>query len=715
MEKNKLVLLVLCFFLVVEASWATFQEPIKIATVGNSITYGSKVVNREKNSYPAQLQELLGDSYEVRNFGVSGRTLLKKGDRPYWETEAYSNALEFEPDIVFIKLGTNDSKLQNRVYLEEYESDYTDLIASFKAVNDKVRIVILLPLPAFTSDTTNIWNPILKDEIIPKARSVAYKTASEVLDLYQLFIDQPELLPDNVHPSSLGATVIANRLYETVMFQESSTINIFESDDIKIKETENFYGYRQTNFEFNGIPSKVVEPKIIAAGRPWVLRARFWGHESQTDIALLERGFHIAYCDVANLFGGPEAVKRWDVFYELMTHAGLSKKVVLEGMSRGGLIVYNWAEKNPGKIAAVYADAPVLNGKSWPGGLENGKGSLSDWEAFKKVYALKSDRDIANFKGDPIYKIKSIAKGGYPMLHVCGAADEVVPIAENTKLFEEGIKAHGGAIEVIYKEGIGHHPHSLENPSPIVDFILRATNQKVNFAVIPAPSPEYRSAAGWIEGKDWWAQANDIDSLCQASKEIDLLLIGNSITQGWGGNRPNVTHAPGKEAAELYFKDLNWIGAGISGDRTQHVLYRIKNWNYEAANPKMIVLAIGVNNFGNNTASEIAAGIREAVKAIQEKFSPATKIMLFGPLPTGLDPTTDRREKYNKIHSLIKNLGDQRNVFYYNVVNEFSDDKGFLKTAYYSNDGIHLLPEGYKVLGEFIRNNSLHNNQIRKP
>lgn len=702
MGKNKLVILVLGFFLFVEASWAMLQEPIKIATVGNSITYGSKVANREKNSYPAQLQELLGDSYEVRNFGVSGRTLLKKGDRPYWETEAYSNALEFKPDIVFIKLGTNDSKLQNRVYLEEYESDYTDLIASFKAVNDKVRIVILLPLPAFTSDTTNIWNPIIKDKIIPKARSVAYKTKSEVLDLYQLFIDQPQLLPDMVHPSSLGATVIAKRLYETVMLQESRPITIFESDDIKNNETVNFHGYPQTNFEYKGIPSKVVQPKKVAAGRPWVLRARFWGHEPQTDIALLERGFHIAYYDVANLFGGPEAVKRWDDFYELMTQAKLSKKVVLEGMSRGGLIVYNWAEKNPEKVAAVYVDAPVLDGQSWPGGLGKGKGSDSDWEAFKKVYYLKSDKDISNFKGNPIHKIKSIAKGGYPMMHVCGASDEVVPVAENTKLFEEGIKAHGGVIEAIYKEGIGHHPHSLENPSPIVDFILRATNQKVNFAAIPSPSAEYRSAAGWIEGKDWWAQAKDIDSLCKATKETDLLLIGNSISQGWGGNRPNVTYAPGKEAAALYFKDLNWIGAGISGDRTQHVLYRIKNGNYEAANPKVVVLAIGVNNFGENTAEEIAGGIQKILMIAKEKFAPSTKVILLGPLPTGLNPKTDRRVKYNKIHSLIKNLGDQKTIYYYNVIDEFSDNNGFLRADLYAKDGIHLLPEGYKVLGRII-------------
>ncbi|MEQ8218883.1 MAG: GDSL-type esterase/lipase family protein [Arenibacter sp.] len=685
----------------------TFQDPIKIACVGNSITYGSGVANREKNAYPEQLQSMLGNTYQVRNFGVSGSTLLKNGDRPYTETEDYSNALEFKPDVVFIKLGTNDSKLSNRIHLDDFEGDYIDLVNSFKKENRNTRIILLLPVPAFTTDTTRIWNEVIKNKITPMTRRVAYKTNSEVLDLYQLFIDQPGLLPDMIHPSSLGATVIAKRLFEAVIQNEIEKKDILKSEEVKVLKTSNFYGYDLTDFEYNGIPCKVVKPKKVAPGAPWVLRARFWGHEPQTDIALLERGFHITYCDVANLFGGPEAVKRWDEFYKLMTQGGLSKKVVLEGMSRGGLIIYNWADKNPEKVACVYADAPVLDGKSWPGGLGNGKGSASDWEAFKKVYSLNTQKDISNFKGNPIHKIKSIAHGGYPMMHVCGAADEVVPIEENTQPFEEAIKANGGEISVIYKEGVGHHPHSLENPTPIVDFILSATDQKVNFARIPAPSAEFRSAAGWKEGKDWWAQANDIDSLCLASKKIDLLLIGNSITQGWGGNRPNVTYAPGKEAAELYFKDLNWVGAGISGDRTQHLLYRLNNGNYEAARPNMVVLAIGVNNFGDNSVEEIANGIRKVLEATKKKFSAQTKIMLFGPLPTGLDPSTDRRKKYNKIHDLIKHLGNEKNVFYYNLINEFSNEKGFLKSDLISQDGIHLLPEGYKVWGKFIRDNYL--------
>jgi len=678
------------------------KEPLRIACVGNSITYGSGVANREKNAYPAQLQELLGSQYKVVNFGVGGRTLLKKGDRPYWETEAYENALEFKPDLVFIKLGTNDSKIQNRVYLNEFESDYEEMIQNFKNQNAQVKVVILLPVPSFLKGTASIWNPVIKNEIIPKLKNVAYKTNVELLDLYQLFINKESLLPDKIHPSSLGATVIAKRLYENVLLEKRNSLDFTKNKMIKFGQRTNFHGYQLSNFKFKGWDCKVVQPKKPAKGNPWVIRARFWGHQPQTDIALLERGFHIVYCDVANLFGGEEAVNRWNHFYKLMTGFGLSKKVVLEGMSRGGLIIYNWAAENPEKVACIYADAPVLDGTSWPGGFGKGKGSQSDWEQFKKTYKLDSKESVANFQGNPIHKTQKIANAGFPMMHVCGEADRVVPVDENTRVFEKKIKEFGGDINVIYKKDIDHHPHSLENPTPIVNFILRATGYKINFAAIIAPGSEYRSGAGWNKGKGWWAQMRDIDSLCKIAGKLDLLLIGNSITQGWGGNRSYTTHKPGQKAANTYFKDIKWISAGISGDKTQHILWRVKNGHYERSNPEFVTLAIGVNNFRDNTAEEIAKGIELNVNLIREKL-PDTKILFYGSLPTGLDKTSDRRKKYIKIHTLIKHLANKKGVYYFNMLQDFSDENGNLNERYYSADGIHLKSEGYKVWAKHIR------------
>jgi lysophospholipase L1-like esterase len=696
---------IFCVLLVFMSSFNVMNaqnKVIKIACVGNSITYGAGMANREKNAYPAQLQNLLGDNYNVQNFGVNGCTLLKKGDAPYWETEAYENALAFTPDIVYIKLGTNDSKLQNRVYLEEFESDYNDLISNFKEKNKDIRIVLLLPVPSFLKDTTSIWNPVIKDQIIPKTQKTAYSNNVEVIDLYQLFIDKSGLFPDKIHPSSLGATVIAKRIYENIFLEESEKLKIRNSKKIAINNVSNFYGFDQTDFKMDQISCKIVRPKKVAKGSPWVLRARFWGHEPQTDIALLERGFHIAYCDVGSLFGGEEAVNRWNQFYVYATALGLSKKVVLEGMSRGGLIIYNWAVENPEKIACVYADAPVLDGTSWPGGFGNGKGSPSDWEKFKKIYKISSDKEIDRFKGNPIHKVKEIVTAGFPMMHVCGEVDKVVPIDENTRKFENEIKAFGGEISVVYKKDVGHHPHSMKNPTSIVDFVLRVTGYKTNFAVLPSPGSEYRAGAGWKEGKGWWYQMEDIDSLSRNSGKLDLLLIGNSITQGFGGSRTLTTYRPGQKAANIFFKELNWMNAGISGDRTQHVAWRVQNGNYEIGKPTFITLAVGVNNFGANTAEEIAEGIIVSLNEIRTKI-PHAKILFYGPLPAGIEKNSSKRIKYDNIHALIADLGKLKSVYYYNVLSDFEDEKGDLKDNYYSGDGIHLKPEGYIIWANHIK------------
>ena len=246
-----------------------------------------------------------------------------------------------------------------------------------------------------------------------------------------------------------------------------------------------YHGYRGFDFNYQGMACKIVMPEEPAEGRPWIWRARFWGHEPQLDLALLAQGYHVMYCDVANLYGNPEAVRRWNVFYQFMQKLEFSEKVVLEGMSRGGLIIYNWAAENPEKVAAIYADAPVLDGTSWPGGSGlwvrdsglgirdslKGKGSPADWERFLKAFELKEGEIAQARLVSPISKAKQIAEAGIPLIHVIGEADDVVPPSENTDLFEKEILRYGGKIKVIRKPGIGHHPHSLEDPGPILEFI----------------------------------------------------------------------------------------------------------------------------------------------------------------------------------------------------------------------------------------------------
>lgn len=467
-------LILICgLFLVLGDSFA--QSKIRIVCIGNSITYGSGLTDRSKESYPAQLQTLLSSGYEVLNFGVSGATMLKKGNKPYWNTPEYQKVLASEANVVFIKLGTNDSKLINRPMMGDFVSDYKEMISILRRLPGKPRIVLLLPVKAFSDEKFGISGTYLKDSIMPSVQKIAYDENLEVIDLYSLFADKDALLADKIHPNATGDGFIAARLRE--FLQQKTKPVSFEMGikglELKTERTS-FYGYNCFQFKFNGRAAKIVVPKREAIGKPWIWRARFWGHEPQTDIALLERGYHVVYCDVAELFGNKEAIQIWNAFYARLQRLGFAKKAVLEGMSRGGVYVYNWAAANPSKVACIYADNPVLDLKSWPGGKGKGPGSKKEWAIFLKDYGYETDEQAVTFAGSPMDRIKEIVKGRYPMLHVCGDLDELVPMAENTLPFAEKIKQAGGNIRIIHKPEGKHHPHSLPNPQAIVDFILKA-------------------------------------------------------------------------------------------------------------------------------------------------------------------------------------------------------------------------------------------------
>lgn len=232
-------------------------------------------------------------------------------------------------------------------------------------------------------------------------------------------------------------------------------------------------GYDRYDFLCDGRKSILVMPKEPAQGKPWVWRARFFGHEPQADLALLARGFHLAYMDVVEMFGNSEAVAHWNAFYqELTTRQGLARQMALEGMSRGGLYIYNWAAANSEKVACIYADAPVCDIHSWAkrkGQSPTVDQFFADW---LKSYGLTEER-LADYRGNPIDRLEPLARAGIPLLHVVGDADDVVPVAENTAILEARYRKLGGRIEVIHKPGVGHHPHSLKDPTPIVEFIVR--------------------------------------------------------------------------------------------------------------------------------------------------------------------------------------------------------------------------------------------------
>ncbi len=235
-----------------------------------------------------------------------------------------------------------------------------------------------------------------------------------------------------------------------------------------------FHGFTMFHDTVSG--ERIVVPTTTAAGTPWVWRARFWGHKPQFDLAMVNRGYHLAFCDVGNLFGNEEAIHIGSRFYKkLVTQHDFSPRPVLEGMSRGGLFVYNWALANPDSVTAIYADAPVMDFRSWPGGTRAGKQGRGSnvWETCLKAYSL-SHNEAVTYSNGPLNRLHILAKENIPIIHVIGQEDTVVPPSENTNIAEMQYTKLSGTIRVIRKPGVGHHPHSLADPAPLVEFIERA-------------------------------------------------------------------------------------------------------------------------------------------------------------------------------------------------------------------------------------------------
>jgi len=209
------------------------QPSMRVACVGDSITYGAGLSGRETNSYPAQLGRLLGTGYDTRNFGLSGATMLKHSDLPYMFRSEYTNALDFTPDIVVILLGTNDSKHRGDGSLDsdkapenwrnkaEYLPDYETMIAAFRRANSKVKVFVCLPPPCFPG-RWGINDKTIHDEVIPLIRRVAGDANAAVIDLNTPLAGKADLFPDTVHPNADGAKLMATVVYQALTGKDAS-------------------------------------------------------------------------------------------------------------------------------------------------------------------------------------------------------------------------------------------------------------------------------------------------------------------------------------------------------------------------------------------------------------------------------------------------------------------------------------------------------------
>ena len=283
----KKILLIALSFMLVCTCWA--QEKIKVACVGNSITYGSGVADREVNAYPVKLQGMLGDAYEVGNFGKPGATLLNKGHRPYTQQQEYKDALAFAGDIVVIHLGINDTDPRNWPnYRDEFIGDYRSLMQSFREVNPKVRFLLARMTPLsdrhwrFESGTRD-WH----DEIQGAIECVAKAEGVQLIDFYEPLYPYPYILEDAIHPNAEGAAILAKTVYEGItgnfgglqmsalysdnmVLQHGRSLTIQGKADAGEMVTVTIAGQKKkTMAASNGMWQVVLEP--LKAGGPYTL------------------------------------------------------------------------------------------------------------------------------------------------------------------------------------------------------------------------------------------------------------------------------------------------------------------------------------------------------------------------------------------------------------------------------------------------------------
>lgn len=447
-----------------------YQSPVKVACIGNSITYGSGIDDRPRDSYPSQLARMLGDKWDVRNFGVGGRTMLKKGDHPYIMEEAYAQAKAFLPNVVIIKLGTNDTKPQNWKYAAEFYTDYQSMITEMKNLPSHPRIFLCNPVPVY-ANRWGINDSTVIHGIIPTVEKLAKKEKLQVIDLYSALSGKPSLFPDQIHPNAEGAGLMAKAIYKALTGKDGSLV----AAQYPGKKSE-WHGFTRYDFQIDRRNAHIIVPAKAAPGSPWIWRARFPEWHYQMDSILIQKGFHVVYVNTDGMFGSPKAMDVWNNFYNYLTSQyKLNQKVALEGVSRGGLFVFGFAKRWPERVSCVYTEAPVCDIKSWPGGKGSGEGDPAMWKELIAAYGFPSEKEALEYSDNPINNLDKLAATKVPLFFSIGLYDSIVPPEENTyKLIGNYTRLGGPATiypNTLGKQSLKGHHFPIDNPKAGADFI----------------------------------------------------------------------------------------------------------------------------------------------------------------------------------------------------------------------------------------------------
>ncbi|WAC10694.1 SGNH/GDSL hydrolase family protein [Dyadobacter pollutisoli] len=355
-------------------------------------------------------------------------------------------------------------------------------------------------------------------------------------------------------------------------------------------------GFEKVEFTFENRNAWYVKPQKAIAGNPWIWRAHFPTWHTDMDSILLARGFHVAYVNTNDMFAHPKAMQVWDAFYDyLVKEKQFAPKVALEGVSRGGLYVYGWAKRNPDKVSCIYAEAPVCDPKSWPGGKGKGLGSPKDWEAWLKIFNI-TEEEALKFTDIPLNDLAGLASFKVPIVHVVGLQDKHAPVAENSDLLVQNYLKLGGPISVYPmtrgEQTLEGHHFPIEHPEFFANFVEENS--------VPIVKP--LSHQPYIELNQGLGNAFET---FRTTKKGTVAFLGGSITHNPGWRNKTAQYL------QEHFPDteFTFITAGIPSLGSTPHAFRFTRDVLAQGTPDLLFLESAVNDRGNgfNEKAQIKA------------------------------------------------------------------------------------------------------------
>lgn len=375
-----------------------------------------------------------------------------------------------------------------------------------------------------------------------------------------------------------------------------------------------WHGFERKNFTIQSRSAYIVKPPRPLPGNPWVWQAYFPEWHYEMDSILVSKGYHIAYINCSDLFGNPASMQAWEKFYQhLISNYSFSKKPVLEGVSRGGLYVYAWAKRNPDKVSFIYAEAPVLDIKSWPGGKGRGKGSAEDWKKCLAAYDF-TETEAMGFKDNPIDHIESLAAYKVPIVHVVCRKDSIVPVAENTDILKTKLLQAGGNMEVDeMNEHVnlqGHH-FDITDPGHYATMIMNKT-LPVSEGIDSDP---FIALNGGL---------NNTFSKMMLKKELTVAFLGGSITynSGW---RDKLCQFFRESFPQTTFR---FIPAGIPSLGSLPHSFRLQSDVLDKGPIDLLFIEAAVNDHANSTIESIQCKAMEGIVRHALVANPQMNIVL---------------------------------------------------------------------------------------